>query len=507
VKTQIIQLNTGDDYISVRDKLDWSQSRQILLVWPAHVRWSQGKLELKLIRQHAISMGLQLAVVTKDRQVKFLARQVNLPVFKSILQAQNSEWEPNKLKEIPLQEKSQSTKLLELRQKLAPGAPSWWEHPAARVFSLSISVLAFLSLAVLILPGATITIVPKVESQTMIFDILTDPSTTIINYSSGSIPTYQVETVVQGEETIHVSGSAAYPDQPAVGQLSFKNTSSETITIPVGTIVTTQETLPIRFITTSPKEITVKPEQTVQLEAQAMIPGESGNLAKNQLVVIEGSVTPSLTVTNLIPTTGGTQKNIPAPSLQDQASLRKQLITKLERAALDKMQIQLAEGDWIISPTLSLVETSSETYFPALGEPGNTLKLAMEAQFQAQVVSDDTLRRLVEPIMDAYTPSGYLGVPNSLAYTQTSLPIQVNDGKTQIKIKATRSVLAQIPQKLVAQSILGRTTSQAEENLLASIPVADQAQINLFPGWWPRMPWLGMRVKVIQTDNYENLSR
>jgi len=485
----------------------WSQARRILLVWPSQGRWRQGKLELKLLRQHAISMGMQLAVVTKDRRVKFFARQVNFPVFKTILQAQNSEWEQNKLQDIPLKEKSQYTKLLELRQNLAPEAPAWWEHPAARVLSLSISVLAFMSLAVLIIPGATITIVPKVESQSMIFDILADPSTTIINYSSGSIPTYKVETVVQGEETIHVSGSAVFPDQSAVGQLSFKNTSSEDITIPVGTMVKTRGTLPIRFITTSNKEITVKPEQTVQLEAQAMIAGVSGNLAKNQLVVIEGSLPSSLTVTNLIPTTGGTQKNIPAPSSQDQASLRKQLITTLERAALEKMQTQLAEGDWIISPTLTLVETSSETYFPALGEPGNNLKLAMEAQFQAQVISDDTLRRLVEPIMDAYTPSGYLGVPNSLAFTQTNQPIQVDNGKAQFRIKATRSVQAQIPQKLVAQSVLGRTTSQAEENLLASIPVAERAQINLFPGWWPRMPWLGMRVSIIQTDIYENLSR
>jgi hypothetical protein len=507
VKTQIIQLSTEDDYISIRDKMDWSQARRLLLVLPSHSKRHQGKLELKLLRQHAISLGMQLAVVTKDRRVKFFARQVSFPVFKTVLQAQNSEWEPTKLQEIPRKEKSQYPKLLELQRILAPDPHAWWEHPAARVLSFSISVLAFLSLALLIIPGATITIVPKVESQSMIFDIIADPSTSIINYSTGSIPTYKVETVVEGEETIHVSGTAVFPDQPATGKLSFKNTSSEDITIPVETIVTTQGTIPIRFITTSNKEITVKPGQTEELEAQAMIPGVSGNLAKNQLVVIAGSLPPLLTVTNLIPTTGGTEKNIPTPSLQDQESLRKQMITTLERAALEKMQTQLSKGDWIISPTLTLVETSAETYFPAVGEPGNQLKLVMEAQFQAQVISDETLRRLVEPIMDAYTPSGYLGVPNSLAFTQTGQSPQVKNEKVLFTIKATRSAQAQIPQTLVTKSILGRTASQAEENLSASIPFADQAQINLFPDWWPRMPWLGMRVTVIQTEAYENTSR
>jgi hypothetical protein len=506
VKTQIIQLNSTDDYISVRDKMDWSQARRILVVWPSNGGLHQGKLALNLLRQHAISLGVQLAVVTKDRRAKFFAKQVNLPVFNTILQAQNSEWEPNKLKEITLQKKSQFPKLLELQQKLSPGAPSWWEHPAARLLSFSISVIAFISLVGLILPGATVTITPSVESQSMIFDILADPSTTIINYSIGSIPTYKLDTMVGGEETIHVSGTAVFADQPALGQLSFKNTSNEDITIPVGTIVITQGSKPIRFITTSNHEITVLPGQTVQLEAQAMKPGVSGNIANNQLVVIEGPLSKSLSVTNLTPTSGGTEKNIPAPSSQDQESVRKQLVTKLERTALDKMQTQLAAGDWIISPTLTLIQTTTERYFPTVGEPGNNLTLTMEARFQAQVVSNDMLHRLVEPIMDAYTPSGFLGVPNSLAFTQISQSIQVNDGISQFRIKATRSVQAQIPRMLVAQSILGRTTTQAEEILSASIPLADQAQINLFPGWWPRMPWLGMRVKVVQTETHENLS-
>jgi hypothetical protein len=506
VKTQIIQLNTRDDYISIRDKMDWSQARRILLVWPSHAR-APRKLDLGLLRLHAISLGCQLAVATKDASVKFYAHQASLPAFSNILQAQNSEWEPLKRTEIAQKKKSEFSKSLKSHQGSGPSAPAWWENPAVRVLSFSISLLAFLSLVGFIMPGATVTITPKVESQSMIFDILADPSTAMINYSSGSIPTYNLKTVVKAEESIHTSGTIAFPDRPAIGKLSFTNASGDDIIIPAGTIVTTQGKDPIRFMTTSNQETTVKPGQTVQLEAQAMKPGLSGNLAEDQLVVIQGLSPTSLTVTNLIPTTGGTQINIPAPNSQDQASVRNQLLIKLEQSALEKMQTQLAEEYWIITPTLRLVETLSEIYYPEVGEPGNNLKLAMEVRFEVQVVPDDLLHLLTEPIMDANTPKGYLGVPNSLAFSPTDQPIQVNDGKAHIRIRATRAIRAQIPEMLVTQRILGSAVTEAIKNLSASIPLADQAQIILFPKWWPRLPWLGIRIEVIQTDIYENISR
>jgi hypothetical protein len=501
VKTQIIQLNKSDDYLSVRDKMDWSQARYILLVWPKKGVVLQRKLDLTLLRQHAISLGTQLALVTKDAQVRFFARQVNLPVFSNLQQAQSTDWSNTQPKEFTMDRNSQYARLEKLRQDFTERTPSWREHPATRVLCLSICVIALFSLAGFILPGATITITPKVESQSMIFDIIADPSITMINYSTGSLPTYNLEAVVGGQETISSSGTVPFPDQPARGNLSFSNKSNQDITIPAGTIVATQGRNPIRFIITSSIDRIVGPNQTVVLEAQAMKPGLSGNLPKNRLVVFEGVLSSTLSVTNLSPTTGGTQKIAPAPSIQDEETLRQRLLTRLEQAALGEMQTRLADDDRIITPTLTLIDTKTEVYFPERGEPGNQLKLSMEVRFQAQVVSSETLHQLVEPIMDSYTPKGYLAVPHTLAFSQPDRLSLMVDGKAHWTINATRKIRADIPGTQVIESLTGIPSAQAAERLSTSFPLAEQAQIILTPSWWPRLPWLGMRIEVIQSEN------
>ncbi|MFZ2096137.1 MAG: baseplate J/gp47 family protein, partial [Anaerolineales bacterium] len=317
MKTQIIQLNSSDDYISVRDKMDWSQAKRILVVWPKHGHVLQRKLDLNLVKRHAVSLGAQLALVTRDAETRFFARQIDIPVFGNLHRAQNADWISTRPKEFTMQRNSDYAKLEKLRRDLRARTPAWLEHPLIRVLCLSLSVVALFSLAGFIFPGATITIAPQVENQSMVFDIIADPSTTMINYSSGSVPTYSLEAVVDGQDTISSSGMVIFPDKPAMGILRFSNISDHNVTIPAGTIVTTQGRNPIWFISTSNIDNVIKPNQSLILEAQAMKPGLSGNLPKNRLVVIEGILGSDLSVTNLAPTHGGTQKTVSSPSAQD----------------------------------------------------------------------------------------------------------------------------------------------------------------------------------------------
>jgi hypothetical protein len=480
--------------------MDWSQAKRILVVCPKHGHVLQRKLDLNLVKRHAVSLGAQLALVTRDAETRFFARQIDIPVFGNLHRAQNADWISTRPKEFTMQRNSDYAKLEKLRQDLRARTPAWLEHPVIRVLCLSLSVVALFSLAGFILPGATITIAPQVENQSMVFDIIADPSTTMINYSSGSVPTYILEAVVDGQDMINSSGMVIFPDKPATGSLRFSNISDHNVTIPAGTIVTTQGRNPIRFISTSNIDYVIKPNQSLILEAQAMKPGLSGNLPKNRLVVIEGILGSDLSVTNLSPTHGGTQKTVSSPSAQDLDTLHRRLLNRLEQAALLEMHSHLPEGDTIITPTLTVIETIEETSFPDVGEPGNNLNLSVQVRFQSQVVSDDTLHRLVEPIMDSYTPEGYLAMANTLSFSHPDQPTVMDDGKAQWTINATRKIKADIPGTQVIERTSGVPVAQAIERLSTSLPLSEQAQISLVPSWWPRLPWLGMRIEVIQKE-------
>jgi len=77
MKTQLIQLDPSDDVISVRDKMGWSQTSRILLVWPEHGQILSRRLDLLLLQRHSTTLGAQLALVTQSPAMTALAKDIS----------------------------------------------------------------------------------------------------------------------------------------------------------------------------------------------------------------------------------------------------------------------------------------------------------------------------------------------------------------------------------------------------------------------------------------------
>ena len=92
MKTQIVQLEPHDDYISIKDRMGWGQTTRVLLVWPLRGEILRRRLDLTLIKRHSIALGSQLALVTRDRDVRHQADQLDIPVYRSVREAEQSRW-------------------------------------------------------------------------------------------------------------------------------------------------------------------------------------------------------------------------------------------------------------------------------------------------------------------------------------------------------------------------------------------------------------------------------
>jgi hypothetical protein len=498
VKTQIIQLNRNDDYLSVRDKMDWSQTGRILLVWPDQGHVLNRHLDLKLVNRHAAMMGAQLAVVTHNSEVRFLARQIGIPVFDSSRRAQDIPWRVSQHRKIDLQRNSQYPNLNDLRKIIHPQTPAGLEHPITRFLCFGCSVFALFAIGMFILPSAQIILSPQVETQSMRFDLSADPSLTAINLSTGSLTTYRQDVIVEGNDSITATGSAIIANEIAIGGLQFTNISNQKIFIPAGTIVATVGRNPVRFITSNINSVTVNPNQSINLTAHAIKPGSSGNLPPDNLVAIEGGLGLSLSATNPSATHGGTDASIPSPSSQDLRLLRDRLRSKLELAAMTEMQSILPDEDTLISPTLTIGETLVETYNPSIGAPGNRLELSLRLRIQSQVVSGEALRSLVTLILDSNTPNGYIPLLNTLEITRLSNPTFGEEGLPHWTILANRKLQVDIQENQVIENIKGVTVAQAVDRLSTSLPLAEHVQILLSPEWWPRLPFIPMRMEVVK---------
>ena len=162
MKTYIMQLEKYDDIVSVRDKMRWGKAGRILLVWPDRGEILNRRLDLVLLKRHSASLGAQLAIVSRDPDIRYHAPRLGIPVFKNLKKAQSSAWrvprrfrsasegaEDEQINKLGKRTEAERLKLLSERP-VRTKKP----HPIIRAVAFTVGVLAFLSIAAVLLPSA-----------------------------------------------------------------------------------------------------------------------------------------------------------------------------------------------------------------------------------------------------------------------------------------------------------------------------------------------------------------
>ncbi len=174
MKTQVIQLERYDDVISTRDKLGWSKAPRVVLVFPTRGRILQRKLDLILLIRYARLQAMQIALVTMDPVVRDHATEVGLPFFNSIRQAQRKAWRRPKVRLVARQ-LNQRPDLKDLRTRVGDSTKQYQIRRDVRIFLFSLAILGVLSVILLFVPSADVTIYPERETQTLNMEIQANP--------------------------------------------------------------------------------------------------------------------------------------------------------------------------------------------------------------------------------------------------------------------------------------------------------------------------------------------
>lgn len=507
MKTQVLQLEPQDDVISVRDKMTWGQTRRILLIWPSRIAGQDPilnrRLDLVLLQRQATSLGAQLALITAHPEVRFHAKELGIPIFDTPLQAQNARWRSGRRRKIHLPEGKQPFVVTERPSRLTrhPSEAELLNRMSALAFILGrllpflLSMLALLALAALFLPGASITLTPQTRRQQISLPVTASPNVQTVNLA-GLLPAKPLSVIVEGRASREASGEILLPVSAAVGNVRFTNLTGVPVSIPKGTVVSTLDPEPIRFVTTRSGKVPAGAGMTITLPVTALMPGSRGNLPASSLTAIEGNLGLSLSADNPFPTRGGSESPAPAPSAEDRQTLYRTLYTSLEQSALQDMQNTLTEGDFLLAPTLEAQRILEATYTPAEGQVGQTLELLLRIEFGAYFISKADLQALVHPLLEASLPQGFQPVPGSLEIRAATPPIVDEKGAVTWELQAQQQLQAAISPSQVNSLVLGQALPQAKQRLETELRLADQPQVNLFPAWWPRLPFLAMRIQL-----------
>lgn len=494
MKTHIIRLEPHDDVNSARDKITWGKSARILLVWPRRARILTHKIELALLQRCAIAQGAQLGFVTRDGQIRAYARELGLPVFANVTEAQRRRWRIRRRKlDFSEHWESPAPDLRALQAEVRASASWKVENIWIRSAAFTLGVLAVTVLAAFLLPSAQVRLALKEMRQTVSLQILTGQQIQKVNILSGEVPATLHQVMVEGSDSLPTTGSMLYPNQRASGSVLFTNLTGQPVVIPRGTVVRTTGASPIRFATTLEVQLKGGIGQTVEAPVQALEAGPSGNLLAESLQAIEGPLGLNVTVNNPNPTQGGSERPSPAPSSTDRSNLRQRLVEKLSEQALENLQASLSSGDLLVPGTLSVQNVMSEVYDPQQDAPADRLSLTLRMQVGALVISGKDLHALAQAVMDAEKPIGYQSALDRIDFHPDGHSVQIG-GNYKLGLVAERILLPDIHEEQLAGRILGLEPAEAAHRLQTELPLASTPAVILNPGWWPRLPFLPFRI-------------
>ncbi len=492
MRTQIITLESHDDLISVRDRMSWAKTPRILLVWPKYEKVTLRQVDLKVLQRHAATLGAQLGLVTRARRVRVDAEALQIPVFESTGQAQRVAWPKPRRKRFKWHAPRKD--LREQREQASAKEEPWRTNPLVRVLSFLVGVFAVLTLVALFIPRAQITLNPVSKTQSLVLPVTASSSVDSV-FITGSIPAHEKRVVVDGTQTITVTGATTVPQSKSEGSVVFRNLTKQAVDVPVGTVVHNAEG--VRFVTTEGGQVKAGAGKTLEVPIEAMDGGVAGNLDAEAINAIEGNLGLSLAVTNPKPTTGGRE----APSVQasdaDREHVKNLLMQSLEESARKKFASELSAGDLFFDKTMKISQTLSEEYNPPAGAASTKLTLTMQVEFSALYTSASDLTRLASLALNASLPSGFSAASDAIAITPETDPTLNEDGSAKWTMRAERKIIQHIDAAQVTQMIQGFGTWNVESKLNKNLPLASAPKIQLTPSWWPWMPIVPFRISVV----------
>lgn len=501
MKTQILQLETHDDIISILDKIGWTQTKQVLIVLPRRRRILTQKLDLLRLKRHSQKRGCQIALVTNDPLVKALAREVNLPIFHSIQKANQAEWpqetksqfslaSPAYLNKKPLAEQSAALQAVRSSNS-AQTLPL-----LSRLGWFMLALVAVLSILGVLGPSAIIRLTPPVQQQNIIIPII---ATHRVQQSriSGEVPISMLRVTVAGEKTIKASGVLTLPKDFATGEVILTNLTDQPIEVPAGTVLRTLDPKPRRYATQQAVLLRTDIEKAATVPIQALEAGSDQNVQPNEIKAVEGFLGLKIAVTNPKPVLGGSNIIASAPSEQDRQTLFQSLQAKLIEQAKAKLLSDRQSGDLLLPDSTIKITVLRQQYVPEKMSPSDSLSLDLEIEVSFGVITRQSLIDFGDQILASSLPVGYQPLRDTFSAACENPFTQTDRGDYTCNLNLHREVQLRLDPEEIRSLVASKSILRASQRLQQTYHLSKPPVIDILPHWFPILPFLPMRIDIV----------
>lgn len=512
MKAEFLQLETGEDVASVRDRLTFLRGQRVLLIWPEHGTALTRKLDLVLVQREAMRLAIRLALITHDADVIRSAAELNISTFETVGQSERGKWKRGRSKVFTT--RLQRPKDAPEADELAPYASRVQpddEPPDARVrraISRVVTLLVLIGIlgavSVVVLPSASVTLTPAQERLRIDATITADPDRAggFPDVENGIIPAISLIAQIEERGTVETTGAQDLLDTAAAGSVIFINRTNQRIDIPAGQIIATSAGTTIRFRTTADTSVPGGIGLQIEVPVEAETPGSGGNVDSNQIntVLDDADLAQRVEVRNLTPITGGEDRAIRAVSADDRDRLIANLRQQLQDRAYTEMLTRIDETQFLIPETVRISEERADwmTFDHEVGDVADTLTLTMRVIVAATAVDESTAQQVAFARLAGQIPTGRSLRPETILYERGAVSSFEANGRVVFSLACSALAAEVIDVGALSQQIAGRTPEEALQVIQAGVALADGTtpSIALTPEWLPRLPLLPVRIQI-----------
>ena len=494
---QIIYLDPTDDLPMIRDRLDWAESKRVLLVLPKGHRSLRNAVGLRLLIRHAAAREMEIALVTRDRAIVELAREQGIVVYGSVERGQRR----RKLTKadtdvLPQQGGARAARV---RQRtpvpiLRRSGLGRWSQMGVVIILVSVVGLLLLGVALLVMPSAEILVVlPGVEvSQSTI--IQADVSVTQMEVITSTIPARDVRVQVKGDVSVNVTTERDVPDAKAQGEVVFTNRTDSEVVVPSGVVVLTTTGLTVRFQTLETTTVPAGIGASAVAPIEALEPGLGGNVRAFLINRIESVEAVQITAVNERATSGGTVKKVPVVSNEDKARARALVLQRLQQEAYLRLREALNEQEFVPPETMVAIPIS-EVFDHFTDEPADELRLDMIVVVRALAVSGTDANALALYALEKEVPFGMALMPRTLIFQPGEVK-NAQDGRVTFEMSASGIAAPIVDHAGLIDAVRGKPIAWAQDYLQEQLSLESAPEIRLQNAWLGRLPLLSMRIKM-----------
>lgn len=365
---------------------------------------------------------------------------------------------------------------------------------------LALAVVVGAVAAFLLLPSATVAIVPRQETIGPVpFQVIASTTATEPDADAGIVPAATVAIEVQAANTFPATGKRV-EEAPAVGVVRFDNLDPTTSnTIAKGAVVSTGSG--VRFTTDAAVRIAAARLVGLQIvpasatvRVTAVDAGPEGNVEANTITTVPRGEEPLfLKVNNPDPTADGTRTEFIRVKQDDVDAAVLALTDQLSAAFADRLDDPDLSGDGatVFPDTAARGEPVFSVDLEALvGQEVETFDVSATLTGSVTAVDAAPVQLIAEARLASSVDDGYRLVDESSVITID--PAVVSGGTISFAVVVTARQVRELDPTAIEVEILGRPLAEAR----AILESYGQVDLVVWPDWVGTIPTMDSRVEV-----------